>query len=101
MFLPLRTNLTEECLENLKTSTVYISRVKSLKELKEKLALLYNKNFDNIDLTWEDIKLFKLNPLAVLTDIRKEMNEKIKEVKENLDMLVDFGEVFQYLECKD
>ena len=77
---------------------VYISRNKSVKDLKDKLAELYNRNIANLDITSESIKLWKLKLDSNIEDIKKEFSERSKPLSE-FDKRVDFGDLFRYIEC--
>jgi len=103
IYLPLRKDISEASIEKITDNVVYISRNKSLKELKEKLAFLYNKNLDNLELTSTNIRLWKLKPNSVSSEIKKDLLENIKEIQdqENFLKAIDFKDLFQYLECNN
>lgn len=103
IYLPLRKDISEASIEKITDNVVYISRNKSLKELKEKLAFLYNKNLDNLELTSTNIRLWKLKPNSVSSEIKKDLLENIKEIQdqENFFKAIDFKDLFQYLECNN
>lgn len=97
--MPLRDDITDDLMERLTNHNIYISRNKTVKEFKQKLASLYNKNIANIDLNSDDIRIWKLRPDSEITEIKKEFLEKSKDIKESTKT-INFGEMFKYLECK-
>lgn len=101
-FLPLKSEFFENTIENIKTHTVYISRVKSIENLKEKIAYLYGKNIrDDIKLKSDNIRVWKLDPNTELEDLKTELKKRVEDInKLKNNEVYDFGDLFEYQECK-
>lgn len=97
-------DLSKENIEQIKALTIYISRTKSLKNLKEKVADLLTKcNYFALDapqnFVESQVRLWKLGMNVSVTDINDFLNSKLDEIKSDskCEVLYDIPDI-AYLE---
>ena len=93
-----RKNMTEEILRNLKPEILYISRVETLENLKDKIVDLKKlKNFYSKNCTIQNIRLYKLKDITWENAILP-LIENCKVIRES-DQLIKYDKLI-YLEGK-